>query len=206
MSLTRFIGLVALCVLICALGVLLPYAWALRELSVSTSNPEPWAHFGTYVGGLLGPLLAFLNLLVVLYVVHASERQQHELARKRLTVDLFGEWHREPMHESRNAMGDLVANAARNASAMPSLSEIDRVDPANRPHAYRLYHFFEKWAVLSAAQQLDRPLMYAALGGRAEWWNEHFFAPIRVREHDKYILQTLALIESEVFFGLKNSP
>jgi hypothetical protein len=102
-------------------------------------------------------------------------------------------------------MSDLVDNAARNSSAMPSLSEIDRVDPTNRPHAYRIYHFFEKWAVLSSAQQLDRQLMFAALGGRAEWWNENFFVPIRVREHDKYILQTLTLIESEVFFHLETS-
>ena len=82
--------------------------------------------------------------------------------------------------------------------AIATLSEMEKFD-VRSPSAFRIYHFFEKWAVLSQEGQLDHRLMNAALGGRATWWNESFFAPIRSHEDDIYMKQTLDLIHTQVF-------
>ena len=111
---------------------------------------------------------------------------------------MLSEYHSDPMHRTRIALDDLIEVAARNSGILPSLSEFERTDPHNSPNAFRLYHYFEKWAVLARTDNLDNELLIAALGGRVGWWQEKFFRPIAARETDQHILKSLREIEIQV--------
>ena len=185
---------------VAVLVTLLPFAVALRELPMARNSSTPWSEFGSYVGGVLGSVAALLNLVVVLFIAtRLTELQQNQLATKRLTIDLYTEWHAEAMHQSRIVLSDHIEQMQQHSSQIPTLSAFERYDPARSVHAFRIYHFFEKWAVLNQEAQIDPRLMNAALGKRAMWWNERFFAPIHTREHDPYILEALELIQKQVF-------
>ena len=199
MTFPRIALLITLAFLGSALLVTLPYVWYFRDLPISETKPEAWANFGSYFGGIFGPVLAFLNLLAVAFIaVRVVDAQQHQVAAKKLSVDLLTEYHAEPMHKTRIALDELIENAARNSSRLPTLSEYERTDPTNSPHAFRLYHFYEKWAVLEKHGQIDAPLLADALASRTVWWRDHFFEPIMLQEKDRHILATLRMIKTHV--------
>ena len=199
MTFTRIAALISLAFFGSAMLVALPYIWFFHDLPISDSKPEAWANFGSYFGGIFGPLLAFLNLIAVAFIaVRVVDAQQHQVAAKKLTVDLLNEYHSEPMHKTRIAMDELIENAARNQSRIPTLSEFERTDPTNSPNAFRLYHFYEKWAVLAKHNQLDAELLADALASRTIWWRKHFFEPLAVHEKDTHIQETLRMIKQHV--------
>jgi hypothetical protein len=189
-------------VVISAMTVI-PYVWYFRSASVSSTDPGAWANFGNYVGGILGPAFSLLNLLAIIYIaIRINEIQQRDLVTKRLSIDLFTEWHAEALHQSRIVISDLIAAVQRGERQLPTLSELEQAEPGVSRHAFRLYHFFERWAVLVRECQVDEKLLQSALGGRARWYEQMFFSPIRSREYDRYICATLDLIETQVFSKL----
>ena len=199
MTFSRIAILITLAFLGSALLVAVPYAWHFRDWPISDTKPEAWANFGSYFGGIFGPVLAFLNLLAVAFIaVRVVDAQQHQVAAKKLSVDLLTEYHAEPMHKTRIALDELIENAARNNSRVPTLSDYERLDPASSPHAFRLYHFYEKWAVLAKHGQIDAPLLADALSSRTIWWRKHFFEPIMSNEKDQHIQATLRMIKEHV--------
>ncbi len=199
MTFPRIALLITLAFVASAILVALPYVWYFRHLPISETKPEAWANFGSYFGGLFVPVLAFLNLIAVAFIaVRVVDAQQHQVAAKKLSVDLLTEYHAEPMHMTRIALDELIENAMRNNSRIPTLSEYERTDPTNSPHAFRLYHFYEKWAVLAKHGQIDAPLLADALSSRTAWWREKFFEPIMAHEKDRHIQSTLRLISAHV--------
>lgn len=183
-----------------ALFVVLPYVWYFHELPIAETKPEAWANFGSYFGGIFGPVLAFLNLLAVAFIaVRVVDTQQHQLTAKKLSIDLLTEYHADSMHKTRIALDELIENAARNKSRIPTLSELEQSDPTTSAHAFRLYHFYEKWAVLAKHGNIDTLLLADALSSRTVWWQEHFFEPIMSCERDRHIQATLHMIKTHVF-------
>lgn len=180
------------------LCVVAPYVYFLGPLGVSNDH-QAWSSFGGYFGGILGPLLSFANLVAVAWIgTVVVSRQQEQVIRKQLTIDMLNEYHSEPMHRTRIALDELIEVAARNAGMLPSLSEFERTDPTNSPNAFRLYHFFEKWAVLARTNNVDNELLLAGLGGRVTWWAEKFFHRVAERETDPHIQASLKEIELQV--------
>lgn len=51
------------------------YKFAFPNNFELSSNLETWSHFGGYVGGVLGPIFAFLAFIGVLATVHLQHRQ-----------------------------------------------------------------------------------------------------------------------------------
>lgn len=178
--------------------VVAPYVYVLGPNGMS-SDHQAWASFGGYLGGTLGPLLSLANLVAVAWIgTVIVGRQQELIMRKQLTVDLLNEYHSDLMHKARIALDELIVVAERDSSPLPSLSEFERTDPTNSPNAFRLYHFFEKWAVLARTGNVDNSLLLAALGGRVGWWQEKFFRRVGERETDQYIQESLQEIQTQV--------
>lgn len=178
--------------------VLTPYLWVFGTQGLS-SDHQAWSSFGGYFGGVLGPVLAFANLIAVAWIgTVIVSRQQEHVIKKQLTMDMLSEFHAEPMHSTRIALDELIESAQRNGGLLPSLSEFERIDPVCSPHAFRLYHYFEKWAVLSKTGNVDDQLLLAGLGGRVTWWDEKFFRPITARETDPFIQKSLLDIRRHI--------
>lgn len=140
-----------------------------------SKNTNEWFEFGSYFAGLLGPILGLLNLAALLFIaVRVTTMQQTSLAAKRLSMDLYTEWHSESLHESRRIVSDLISSCEKNQRPMPTLSELEISNAQLRVHAFRLYQFFEKWAVLSELREVDEQILKKALGSRAHWYRNHF--------------------------------
>lgn len=182
----------------------IPFGWYLRTLPISTTSPEPWAHFGTYIGGILGPVFAFLNLVVVAYIaIRVTDLQQTGLATKRLTLDLYNEWHGEELHQSRIKITETIGGYSRSNALLPTLGEFENTGGENEKHAFRIYHFFEKWAHLAHECQIDSTLLCNMLATYVGWWKTEFFKPIMAREKEPFMVSTLELIEREVLSKIK---
>jgi hypothetical protein len=162
-----------------------------------------WSNFGSYFGGMLGPILGVLNLGALLFIaVRVTEVQQTTLATKRLSLDLYSEWHAPPLHESRRIVSDLISLVERNEWSMPTLSGLGETEAELRIHAFRLYHFFERWAVLVELREVDEAILKNALASRALWYRRYFFEPIRQTETNSDIRCSLDRIEVFVFSRL----
>lgn len=180
------------------------FAWNLRELPISSTGAQPWAYFGTYIGGVLGPAFALTNLVVIAYIaIRVNELQQTGLATKRLTLDLYRDWHSDELHQSRIKVTELIETLKKGQSQLPTLSEFEHAGTAVGIHTFRIYHFFERWAHLAHERQIDSLLLGNMLKTYAGWWNRELFIPLRSRETDEFMIGTLVLIEREVFSKIK---
>lgn len=162
-----------------------------------------WSNFATYFSGLFGPIVAMVNLFALLLVaVVVTDHQQNALASKRLALDMLAQWNGAELHESRRVVSDLI-DAVDGPGQLPTLRELELARSAPSLHAFRLYHFFEQWAVLHAMGEIDHKILATAIGSRALWYRDHFFGPITDREKNPDILRTLKLIESNLFEDLE---
>jgi hypothetical protein len=210
MTIEKAAWAVCLAFSMCLLVAIGPYLWAFGSWRIDTHTPELWAHFGTYLSGVLGPLLAVLNLLAIVYIaVQLTQLQQIDLASKRLSLDLFVEWHDREMHTSRIKVSKLLTEYRANNRQLPSLTdfEVEAKDVEAKDveaDIFRIYHFFEKWALLVQEKHVEPKLLQSLLGGYAAWWNEQYFSDIEKRETDEYMLPVLQTIKTHVFLHAKS--
>jgi hypothetical protein len=204
---TVFLGLGAI-FLLCVASTIGFYAFNFRALEISSSDPAGWAQFGAYFSGILSPTFALINLLVIVYIaIRIKELQETQLSAKRLTLDLYKEWHEEKLHKSRIEVDELITKHKVTETPLPTLSELER-DFASKnvaEHAFRVYHFFEKWAVLASAHEIDNKPLAALLGTYTEWWRDEFFERLLERETDRFMKPTLQLIFTHVLPPRLNS-
>lgn len=196
------LGLWALFIVLCPALTIGFYVFKFHALDISSSNPIHWAQFGTYFNGILNPIFSLINLFVVVYIaIHIKELQETRLSSKRLTLDLYNEWHEEKLHQSRIEVDGLIAQNKATKTPLPTLSAMERDvnGKCTAKHAFRIYHFFEKWAVLARAREIDNKLLLRLLGSYVEWWRNEFFAEMSKSETDKYMTFTLDLIFTYVF-------
>ena len=180
-------------------ATVLPFLIVFKDQPFARTSSQPWGELGDYIGGVLGPVLAALNLFVVLYIaVRITDIQQNQLERKRLTLDLYNEWHTEAMQQSRTQIVGLISQAQQCGTGIPAISGFDQTDPSRSPHAHRVFHFFQKWALLRQEGELDDRVLNAVLERRASWWNTEFLTRLRQYEKDPHTIHTLDLIDRQV--------
>jgi hypothetical protein len=190
---------------LCAAVALAPYLWAFGGWNIDSQKPELWAHFATYLSGVLGPLLAVLNLLAVVYIaVQLTQFQQADVAAKRLSLDLYNEWHAREMHDSRIKVSAFLNACQAKDEAPPALSVVEKVHKDVEADLFRIYHFYEKWALLVTERQVDTTLMQTLLGGYAAWWRDEYFADALQTESDTYMKPVLQNIQENVFASAKS--
>ncbi len=92
--------------------VIVPYAWNFFANEVSKDSTE-WGQFGDYIGGILNPIFALLNLIVLTYltitiVKNEDERNKftlQELARPLGDVSVLREKEEFNIKLSQNFIG-----------------------------------------------------------------------------------------------------
>lgn len=162
-------------------------------------DSEAWANFATYFSGIFNAFVALINLVTLLLIaVVVTDQQQNALASKRLALDMLAQWNGAELHESRRVISDLIEDS-QGPEKLPTLRELELARSSPSLHAFRLYHFFEQWAVLKSMGEIDHKILATAIGSRALWYRTHFFGPIGVREKNADIQKTLTLIEAQLF-------
>ncbi len=86
-----------------------------------TDNPAEWGTFGDYVGGLLNPAIAFMNLVVLGYLTYLLAHQSSEDAKNRAKSEKIKETLKQCeiyMTEIQNAIKELITKRQDVAQAL----------------------------------------------------------------------------------------
>ena len=106
--------------------VILLYRWKIGESF--SSVPNDWSIFGTYVGGVLGPLISFLTLIAILITITLQRKllllQESEFAALyKLQVDTFDSQRQQVLQISNDAERSRQADVKNSF-----LKSIERLD------------------------------------------------------------------------------
>ncbi|WP_425258466.1 hypothetical protein ACPOLB_23480 [Rubrivivax sp. RP6-9] len=164
-------GLVLLLYVGLVIGI---YIWQFRDLPFLSGTTESWGQFGDYVGGLLNPALALLNVGVIVYLAIAvqrlneSQREHREESEKRVqtVIELHREWNSETIYQSRTSAGKLVR-------LFPDSSyfEIEEEVPYERAsHIWVVVGFFQRLAFLSKHGRLHVEMVRELFAELFVWW------------------------------------
>ena len=150
------------------------YAWHVRSLPVS-SDAGSWGQLGDYVGGLLNPLFALLNVALIAYIALSVQRHT-EMERKaneeseervRTVLDLHREWTSESLFRSRTLAGSL----ARSHSSA-TLSDIEQSEPYESvAHMWIVVSFFQRLAFMIQHKKVHTEMTVELFGELfLSWW------------------------------------
>lgn len=202
----KTIIVIAFTAIVCFILPIGIYVWCLKELPIFAPDPQAWAHFGTYVGGVVGPVVGVFNLIAVVYIaIQINGYQQNQLATKRLSIDLLNEYNSERMHDARIMLDEFIEEVRVGKAVLHSLSAQERSPEKHTKHAFTLYNFFEKWAALAETKNLDQRLLDIAMGSRKQWWKKQFFDPILEIEENPDFIRTLQSIDKYVLSQIKSN-
>jgi hypothetical protein len=124
--------------------------------------------------------------------LYGRAKDRREINRKR-AIDLFAEWQSPDMHATRI----FVTRYLRSKDAVPSLSQIEentrvlakettdgisKLPELDNPHLvelhfFRLKQFFEKWAVLLTAGDIDERDSRVYMSTYTVWYIDHVMLP-----------------------------
>ena len=75
-NVTRNMIIVLVITLLIILGTVLSYIVNFKEYSVSKDSVD-WANFGSYIGGILSPLISLISLIVLTYITYLISRNDN---------------------------------------------------------------------------------------------------------------------------------
>lgn len=156
------------------LAVVGVYVYFWGSAQVARSDPAAWGQFGDYVGGLLNPLFALLNVVIVAYIAIAvqrlneaeQKREQQSEERVRTVLDLHREWNSEPIYRSRTLAGILVRK-------YPSSTVLDiekSTNPQDAVHLWVVVGFFLRLGYLAKQEKLQDEMVIELFGELFVWW------------------------------------
>ena len=155
-------------------AVLAAYVLVFQDLTISRSDAGPWGQFGDYVGGLLNPAFALLNVILVGYIaisfqrLNEKERTNEQEYQKRIqaTIDLHREWNGESMYSSR-----MKASPIARKHLSLSLFEIEKIEPYEQAaHIWVVVGFFHRMNLLVQHERLQKEMAIKLFGELFVWW------------------------------------
>lgn len=150
------------------------YAVNIGSLPLSKTTAEPWGQFGDYIGGMLNPLFALLNVAVVLYIASSLHRRNEEekaeasesAQRIQCTVDLHKEWNSESIYRSRN-----IANKLSMRHPRSTIFEIEKIEPAEEvAHFWVVVGFFQRLGFLLLHSKVHEEMTRELFAELFVWW------------------------------------
>lgn len=150
------------------------YAWHLKALPTST-DPAGWGQLGDYIGGLLNPVFALVNVVLVAYIALSLERsaerertaQEESSERIQNSVDLHREWNSEAVYRSRNLAGRLLESHPNS-----TLQDIEKMESNEKvAHAWIVVGFFQRLALMVQHDKVHQEMTVELFGELFfSWW------------------------------------
>ena len=141
-----------------------------------SSDPGSWGQFGDYLGGLINPFFALLNLATVIFIaIKVSDFQYQQRAefertieQDRLVFDLFHEWNAQQMYRTRIGAWDLVGSHRD-----IDLQGIDErlLDKDTAVQIWVVVGFFSRLGILAQQKKAGRDMVVKLFGEIFYcWW------------------------------------
>jgi uncharacterized membrane protein len=106
---------------IVVVAVCLPFYFVVGANSSLSDSAGDWADFATYVGNLLGPALAFVSILLVLYTISQRDlesRKRDQLTNVEKAEEAVSHWLRRSLPATQGSsreFGDVVWGLVKSA-------------------------------------------------------------------------------------------
>ncbi len=173
-SVKRALWWVCAFVAVYIIAVVATFSWKLRALNVSTTDPAGWGQFGDYMGGMLNPMFALLNIIAVAYIAISLQRYNEDQRKKeqdseeriKTVVDLHREWNSESTYRARTRAGQTVRDYASN-----TLLEIeDQTQPDEAAQIWIVVGFFLRLSFLVQHDRVQKEMVTELFGELFVWW------------------------------------
>lgn len=164
----------AVLVVVYVAAVVWVYVDHLGGLTLSRTDAGPWGQLGDYLGGLLNPMFALLNVIVVVYIALSvqqlgeSQRKQEQESERRIqtVIDLHREWNSGALYASRTLAGKLV----RDYPALTIFQIENEVPYDQAAHFWVVTGFFQRLAFLAEHDKLHKQMALELFAELFVWW------------------------------------
>jgi uncharacterized membrane protein len=149
------------------------YVWQFGGPLFSTETGV-WGQFGDYIGGLLNPLFALVNVGVIVYLalsvqrLNEAQRDSRQESERRIqaVIDLHREWNSETVYRSRTSAGKLVRRFPES-----SYFEIeDLVQYEEGSDIWVVVGFFQRLDFLTRHDKVQTEMVRDLFGELFVWW------------------------------------
>jgi hypothetical protein len=145
-----------------------------------------------FIGVVLALSLQRIELQLQRAFNEKQYEEQNKLERKKLSLELYKEWHSEELTLLRKQAALLL----KNGEPLKNLAQLTQVfDAGKEPAAGQAYavigvfHFFERWAYLKQAELLDHELLAKMLCNNVvDWWHVKMLEKLKIvheRNHER---------------------
>jgi hypothetical protein len=127
-----------------------------------SKDPDHWAKFGDYFGGVLNPAIAIVNLGVVVYIATQLDNFRK---KQTLAFNLHQEWNSREMYLSRTEAGSYV-------KSHPNLNfkEIEHSTDSNVVDLWIVMGFFQRLSALVDQKEVNDELIVKLFLPLFVWW------------------------------------
>ena len=175
-------------------------------VSNTFESNEAISAFGAAYGVLSAVFSGLALLGVIVAVVYQKEtahaRRCEELRRNAL--DLYAEWHSSSMSETRQRVEASLAEMRKNGLEIPNLDRLHGVDEAAfyvsnaKADFMRVFHFWEKCAILGFYGHVDTDLLSGLLCSYIIWHHRSFLRELGRDLQDVEYRKTLDMIQTQL--------
>lgn len=146
------------------------------------------------------PKSSFSNVVTVI-----SKEDELSFLRTSYTIELYNEWHWANFKKSIEYVEKWIAELSLNNQPMFSLSTIEEELGGDiEYHIFEIIHFYEKWALLSKANIIDKVQVFKLLGMYSRYFEDNLLRPlINSEEKNPDFINLLSLIEKEILINKK---
>jgi len=150
------------------------YVWQFGTRPLSSTDIGAWGQFGDYVGGLLNPVLALVNVGVIVYLalsvqrLNEAQRDSRQESERRIqaVIDLHREWNSETVYRSRTGAGKLVRRFPES-----SYFEIEDLVPYEEASdIWVVVGFFQRLDFLTRHDKVQAEMVRDLFGELFVWW------------------------------------
>lgn len=153
----------------------------LRKLPISTNDPAAWGQLGDYLGGMLNPMFALINILAVFYIAvsvqkHNEEQKKHHDAQQKeeqnseerikTVVELHREWNSESIYQARTRSAKTV----RDHVSSNILKIEEKIQPDEAAQIWIVVGFFMRLSFLVQHDRVHKEMVTELFGEPFLWW------------------------------------
>ena len=157
------------------------FTYHLGKLPISNTDPAAWGQFGDYLGGMLNPMLASVNIAAVFYIAvsvqkynddqkkrHDAQQKEEQNSEERVktVIELHREWNSESLYQARTKAEQTVTNYI--SSDLLTIEK--QTQPDEAAQIWIVVGFFQRLSFLVEHDRVHKEMATELFGELFIWW------------------------------------
>jgi len=152
-----------------ALIVIGVYINNFRSLEFSDAH-DKWGQFGDYIGGILNPAFAVINLFLLGYIAFHIEgvarKEESRMEKAKRLLNLHSEWNSQSIYQAR-----MKAHGVLKRHPDWTLEKFDSLNPENTGSLWIVLGFFQNLQIAIDHGLVDEQEAVNVFGQIFSWWD-----------------------------------